>query len=98
MIASIPEKTATKVAIVVKHEAGGVKSHVTDALAPLLKVLTPGATETIAQAKARTRLQMEALRCAEAQEKEDAKRAREEKKTEAAKKKEEQAAKKQRQT
>ena len=72
-----------------------VMRHVTQELAPLTALLLPGAHEATAQAKARNRLQMEALRCVVAQKKEKAKRAREEK---AAKKKEEQAAKKQRRT
>ena len=105
-IDDVPDRTATKVVgkveVIVKKEADGVKAHVTDALAPLMKSLTPGATETIAQAKARNRFEMEALRCAEAQDKEDTKRVRKEqaakKKEDAKRASEEKAAKKQRRT
>ena len=106
MVQKIPEETAKKVVgeveAVVKKEADGVKTHITDAFAPIMKLLTPGATETIAQAKVRNRLEMEALRCAEAQDKEDTKRVRKEqaakKKEDAKRASEEKAAKKQRRT
>ena len=101
-IDDVPDRTAKKVEAIVEKAADGVKAHISDALAPLMKLLTPGATETIAQAKARNRFEMEALRCAEAQDKEDTKRVRKEqaakKKEDAKQASEEKAAKKQRRT
>ena len=83
-IGQIPEETASKVvgkvSTVVKEEVQKVNKHIDDALAPLMKVLIHGANETVAQAKARNRLELEAIRCCEASEKEAAKQEREEKK------------------
>ena len=88
-IDNLPDRTATmvveKVSTVVKEEADGVKTHITDAFAPFMRMLMPGPNESVAEAKARNRLELEALRCAEAQEKAEANRVREE---QAAKKKE----------
>ena len=106
-IGQIPEETASKVvgkvSTVVKEEVQKVNKHIDDALAPLMKVLIHGANETVAQAKARNRFELEAIRCCEASEKEAAKQEREEKRRRSARRKEggregerQQAAKKQR--
>ena len=77
-IDNIPERTATKVvgevSTVVQREANGIKEHIDRALQPFMRMLMPGPNQSSAEAKARNRLELDAIHFCEAAKKEDAKK------------------------
>ena len=97
-IGNIPERTAVKVKGVIDASVNegvkAVKDHVDKKLAPLMKMLGSNPNETFAEAKARNRLELEAIRVMEEGRKEDVKREAAAAKQEAAAAKQEAAVKK----